>query len=105
MNVHYTGPRPSDDEVAADVAYAIVRAYSTLDRLVEQQFEDEPELSPAERVERLQQHIARRIVDMVGVFGAEDMHSMQMLLDEALDNLGLGDALDPEATPGLRPRL
>src|SRR5438034_413860 len=78
-----------------DLAAALVRGFAAVDELLQAQYENDLWATPDRVAERLEAAIAARLELMAHAYGGEDMNDVSVLLDEAADNLGRGEHLDP----------
>ena len=83
----------SPTEVTADLSYDLARAFVAVARLLAKDL-GRPTWSPDQVEAELLRRLQRRLHDFVVVYGAETVADAQLILAEAVDNLGAGETLD-----------
>lgn len=83
----------SPAEVTAELSYELARAFVAVARLLGDGL-GRPDWSADQVEAELLRRLERRLHDAVVVFGPEEFADSLMLLAEAVDNLGSGEALD-----------
>jgi hypothetical protein len=89
-------PTLTPADVAAQLAYEFVRCFAAVAALCDDGL-GAPGWSPGEVADELERRIARRLEDFAVVFGIPETADWTILLAEAIDNLGNGDVLEPDA--------
>jgi hypothetical protein len=94
-------PPRTPAQVADNLAYELVRCFAAVTALLDDEVAG-PGRPPDAVADELIRRVQRRVHDMVVVFGADEIGCCVSLLAEAVDNLGQGLRLRPDAGPAFR---
>ena len=106
MDIFHDPNRPlsTPAEAVENLSYELIRAFVAIGRLLGDEV-GSPNWTPAAVQDELMRRLGRRLHDFVVVFGAEDVTDSLLLIAEAIDNLGGGEALDVDALAHLWHRI
>ena len=94
-NLSKVTPDERELEVAHELAASLVRAFAATDELLQARYDGGLWATPDRVAQELEDSIAARLTLFTQAYGAGTMADMIAQLEEAIDNLGRGEQLDP----------